>query len=194
MLAEKHFAFLYAPLYNPVFQHVKSIRKTLGIRTCFNLIGPLLNPAGVKRQVMGVYSKHLLHIVPQLLQRLGSEEAMVIHAQDGLDEFSLNAPTDVAHLKSGVIQYYTVHAEELGFAPAPLSAIQGGDAKTNADIIKRVLAGEKSAYRDSVLLNAAAGFVVAGRAETLAEGAKLALDIIPHPKAPSPRPSPAPAA
>lgn len=169
------FVFLLASQFNQIFAKMKTLRKTLGIRTCFNLVGPLLNPANVKRQVLGVNNKNLLITVAEILQQLGSEEVMVIHSQDGLDEFSLGAPTDVAYLKDGNIHSYSIHPEELRFKQVPLKCLKGGDANTNATIIRGILSGSiKNHYRDVVILNAAAAFVVAGCASTIKEGVEIA--------------------
>lgn len=139
----------------------------------------LLNPVKVKRQVLGVYSKELLRPLAEILQRLGSEEVMVVHSQDGLDELSLGAPTDVVHLKSGELRSYTINPVTLGFKYASIQRIKGGDAVVNAAIITGILSGTiKNQYRDIVLLNAAAGLVVAGCAHSMKEGVSMAKECI----------------
>lgn len=174
-LKEVGFVFLLASHFNHAFSYIRQLRQVLGIRTCFNILGPLLNPTKVKRQVLGVYCKHLLMPMAKLLQQLGSEEAMVIHSHDGLDEFSLHSFTDVAHLKDGKINCYTISPAAFDLKPASKQSLQGGDATMNAEIITRVFSGTlTNQYRDIVVLNAAAGFVVANAANSFQEGIDIA--------------------
>lgn len=173
-LNENNFTFLFAPTFNPQFAKISELRSVLGVRTSFNLIGPLLNPAGVQRQIVGVYSKQLLKPVAEVLHYFGKEEVMVVHSEDGLDEFSIKALTRFAHLKSGKIS-------ESVFIPSQysLASIEGKDAQFNADIINKIMSGEmRNQYRDVVILNAAAGFVISGNARTLIEGCNLAAECI----------------
>jgi anthranilate phosphoribosyltransferase len=169
-LRKTGFVFLLASQYNQKFANMMEIRKSLGVKTCFNLVGPLLNPACVKRQVLGVYSRSLLLPIAEILQQLGSEEVMVVHSQDGLDEISIGAPTDVAHLKNGKIFTYAITPKRINN-----QNIKGGDAFINARIIQGIFSGKiNNQYRDVVVLNAAAAFVVAGCAETIEEGLMIA--------------------
>jgi anthranilate phosphoribosyltransferase len=159
-------------------KHVAPVRRELGFRTVFNLIGPLSNPAGVRRQLIGVFSKEWLEPVAEGLRELGTEAAWIVHSEDGLDEISISAPTQVAVLERGTISRRTIGPEDAGLNPAALSAIAGGDAQANAAAIRALLAGERSPFRDIVVLNAAAAFVVAGCAANLRDGAALAGDAI----------------
>lgn len=177
-LTKNGFIFLLASNFNHAYQKIRPLRSELGIRTCFNLMGPLLNPLAVKRQVIGVYAKNLLRPLANILQQLGSEEIILLHAHDNLDELSIAAPTDIVHLKQGKINEYTVYPETYGIPKSKLSELKGGDAATNASIIKDIFKGKKGAPRDSVILNAAAALIVAGAANSFEEGVKLANETI----------------
>ncbi len=172
--------FLFAPRHHGAMRHVAPVRQSLRLRTLFNLLGPLANPAGVTRQVLGVYSDQWLLPLAQVLRELGTESAWVVHGADGLDELSTTGENKVAVLsKDGTITEMRVHPEQVGLPKAKLSDLVGGDAEENSQAMLRVLEGEQSAYRDIVLLNAAAGFVVAGQSTGLKEGlhrARSALD------------------
>ena len=154
------------------------VRKALGVRTVFNILGPLMNPARVKHQVLGVFDSALITTMAKALRDLGSVESMVVSSADGLDEFSIADKTYVAHLKDGRIQEYEVTPEEVGLRRASLEDLKGGDAELNAKLIKAVLEGEKGPKRDVVLLNAAAGFVVGGTVKSLGEGVSYAEQVI----------------
>lgn len=166
-------AFLFAPAYHGAMRHVGPVRAEIGFRTVFNLLGPLSNPARARRQVMGVYDPRLLEPLAEVLGRLGAVRAWTVHGQ-GLDELTTTGPTEVAEWKNGAVRRFAVTPEEAGLARASLDTIRGGDAETNAAALTALLEGQSGAYRDIVLLNAAAALVVADRAETLAEGAVLA--------------------
>jgi len=170
--------FLFAQLYHPALKHAAAPRRELGVRTIFNLLGPLANPAGADRQMMGLYDRSKTETIARVLKRLGLKRAMVVGSHDGLDEISLSAPTQVSELKDGNVTTYDITPEDLGLRTVPLGEVKGGDAKENAAIIRRVLAGERSAYRDVVLANAGACIYVSGRAETLADGVRLAAETI----------------
>jgi len=170
--------FLFAPSHHPAFGKLAPIRRQLGARTVFNLLGPLSNPAAAKRQLLGVYSTSLVRPVAEALKALGSEEAMVVASKDGLDELSLSAPTVIAHLRDKKIKVFEVTPRSLGFRPRPLSAVAGGDAKQNAWITRAVLFGESGAPRDICVLNAAAALIVAGIAKDWKQGLSLAQDSI----------------
>jgi anthranilate phosphoribosyltransferase len=165
--------FLFAPAHHPTFKHVAAVRKELGVRTLFNLIGPLANPAGATRQVMGVFEGRLVPVMAEVLQALGVEHALVVHGE-GLDEVSVCGPTQVVEVREGTTRALTVTPEELGLARHPPEALRGGDAATNARILWRVLEGEAGAPRDAVLANAAAALYVAGEVPSLVEGVRRA--------------------
>jgi anthranilate phosphoribosyltransferase len=162
--------FLYAPKLHPAMKHVIGPRQELGQRTLFNIIGPLINPAGAKRQVLGVYRIDLVRPMAEVLHALGSEHVLVVAGTDGLDELSLNAATRVAELRDGVIREYVLNAADLGLSQGSPGDLQGGDVAANAAILRAVFAGEKGPKRDIVALNAGAAFYVAGLAANLREG------------------------
>ena len=166
--------FLWAPQHHPALKHWAPIRGELGIRTIFNLLGPICNPAGVKRQVVGVFSWHWVEPIAHVLNNLGCEHVWVVHGHDGLDELTTTGATDVAEVKDGKVTVFEVTPADAGLAPAKLSDLKGGDAKHNAAAIRDVLAGKKTPLRDIAILNAAAALIVAGKAADLTEGAALA--------------------
>jgi anthranilate phosphoribosyltransferase len=166
--------FLWAPLHHPALKHWAPIRGELGIRTIFNLLGPICNPAGVKRQVVGVFSWHWVEPIAHVLNSLGAEHVWVVHGHDGLDELTTTGATDVAELKDGKVTVFEVTPADAGLAPAKLSDLKGGDEKENAAAIRDVLAGKKTPLRDIAVLNAAAALIVAGKAANLLDGAALA--------------------
>jgi anthranilate phosphoribosyltransferase len=166
--------FLWAPQHHPALKHWAPIRGELGIRTIFNLLGPICNPAGVKRQVVGVFSWHWVEPIAHVLNNLGSEHVWVVHGHDGLDELTTTGATDVAEVKDGKVTVFEVTPADAGLAPAKLSDLKGGDAKHNAAAILDVLAGKKTPLRDIAILNAAAALIVAGKAPDLPQGATLA--------------------
>lgn len=171
-------AFLFAPRHHQAMRHVIEIRRAIGTRTIFNVLGPLTNPANVKRHLLGVYELELLGPLAEVLLALGSDAAWLAHGHDGCDEITITAPTDIVELKARQIGHMTVAPEDAGLQRAPLEAIQGGDAVTNAAAIRRLLAGETNAYRDIVLLNSGAALIVAGKASDLRQGAILAAKAI----------------
>jgi anthranilate phosphoribosyltransferase len=176
-LDEAGIAFLFAPAYHGAMRHVGPVRAEIGFRTVFNLLGPLSNPAGAKRQVMGVYDPRLLEPLAEVLGRLGATRAWTVHGQ-GLDELTTTGETEVAEWKDGAVRRFTVTPEEAGLPRADLAALRGGDAEENAAALRALLDGAKGAYRDIVLLNAAAALVVADHAHDLADGAALAAAVI----------------
>ncbi len=176
-LDEAGIAFLFAPAYHGAMRHVGPVRAEIGFRTVFNLLGPLSNPAGAKRQVMGVYDPRLLEPLAEVLGRLGATRAWTVHGQ-GLDELTTTGETEVAEWKDGAVRRFTVTPEDAGLPRASLDALRGGDAEENALALRALLDGAKGAYRDIVLLNAAAALVVADRAADLAEGAVMAAAVI----------------
>ena len=170
-------AFLFAPAYHGAMRHVGPVRAEIGFRTVFNLLGPLSNPASAKRQVMGVYDSRLLGPLAEVLGRLGATRAWTVHGQ-GLDELTTTGETEVAEWKDGAVRRFTVTPEDAGLPRASIEALRGGDAEENALALQNLLAGQAGAYRDIVLLNAAAALVVADRADDLAEGAAQAAAVI----------------
>ena len=170
-------AFLFAPTYHGAMRHVGPVRAEIGFRTVFNLLGPLSNPAGAKRQVMGVYDPRLLEPLAEVLGRLGATRAWTVHGQ-GLDELTTTGPTEVAEWKDGTVRRFTVTPQDAGLPLASIDDIRGGDAEVNAAALTALLAGERGPYRDIVLLNAAAALVVGERADDLAQGATLAARVI----------------
>jgi anthranilate phosphoribosyltransferase len=166
--------FMFAPAHHPAMKHVGPTRVELGTRTIFNLLGPLSNPAGVKRQMVGVFSRQWVEPLAHVLKNLGSDRAYVVHGSDGLDEITTSGPTAVAALERGSVRTFEIVPESLGIPRVKPDALRGGDAAANAAALKAVLEGRKSAYRDVAVLNAAAALVVAAKAETLADGLKLA--------------------
>lgn len=173
-LREVGICFLYAPNLHPAMKQVQGVRRELKMRTMFNLLGPLTNPARASGQVVGVYSIDLVEKLAEALNMLGLRRALVVHGLDGLDEITITGKTRIAEAREGSVRSYEVEPEEFGMRSASLQEIAGGDAAQNAEIIHAVLGGQKSARRDVVLLNAAAALVAAGRAEHIAEGIPLA--------------------
>jgi len=166
--------FMWAPMHHPAMKHWAPVRAELGIRTIFNLLGPLSNPAGVKRQVVGVYDDGWVEPLAEVLKNLGSIHAWVVHGGDGLDELTTTGTTRVAELKDGDISVFDVTPDLAGLPQATLADLKGGDAKANAAAIRDVLGGEPGPFRDIVLMNAAAALVVGGKAGSLADGVERA--------------------
>jgi anthranilate phosphoribosyltransferase len=177
-LREVGICFLYAPNLHPAMKQVQAVRRELRMRTMFNLLGPLTNPARASGQVVGVYSLDLVEKLAEALSMLGLHRALVVHGIDGLDEITITGPTRIAEAREGSVRSYEVEPEEFGMARASLQEISGGDATENAAIIRAIVAGEKSPRRDVVLLNAAAALVAAGRADHLAGALPLAMKSI----------------
>src|SRR5229473_2123516 len=173
-LKEVGIAFLFAPALHSAMKHVQSARRELRLRTVFNLLGPLTNPAHAPAQVVGVYSAELVEKLAEALSMLGLRRALVVHGADGLDEITITASTRIAEVRDGQVHSYEVTPEEFGLQRATLDEISGGDAAHNAGLIREILAGKKSARRDIVLLNAAAALVAAGRADHLRDAVPLA--------------------
>jgi anthranilate phosphoribosyltransferase len=171
---EAGIGFMFAPSHHPATKNVAATRVELGTRTIFNLLGPLSNPAGVKRQMIGVFSRQWLEPMAQVLQNLGSECVWVAHGSDGLDEITTSGPSHVAALENGKVRTFEINPEDIGIGRAKPEDLRGGDAETNAAALMEVLKGQKGPFRDIAVLNAAAALVVAGRAKTLKEGAVLA--------------------
>lgn len=170
--------FMWAPMHHPAMKHWAPIRAELGIRTLFNLLGPISNPAGVQRQVVGVFSWQWVEPIAHVLNKLGCEHVWVVHGHDGLDELTTTGSTDVAEVRGGEVRVFEVTPQDAGLAPAKLSDLKGGDAKVNAAAIRDVLAARKGPFRDIVLLNTAAALIVGGKASNLTDGVALAAHAI----------------
>ncbi len=172
------FGFLFAPRFHPAFKHALGPRREIGIRTVFNILGPLTNPARARRYLLGVPAPAYTELMGRVLAELGVERAFVVHGQDGMDEISICAPTQVSEVAGGRVRTYVLTPEELGFARAPLEALRGGTAEENAQISVSILKGERSPRRDIVLMNAGAALVAAGLAETITDGVARAAESI----------------
>lgn len=173
-IAEAGVGFMWAPMHHPAMKHWAPARAELGIRTIFNLLGPLANPAGVKRQVVGVFNAAWTEPIAEALLNLGSVHAWVVHGSDGLDEITTTGPTRVTELKNGNIHTFEVRPSDIGLPLATLEDLKGGDATVNAAAIRQLLVGERGPFRDIVLLNAGAALIVGGKAKDLREGAERA--------------------
>ncbi|HLH90599.1 MAG TPA: anthranilate phosphoribosyltransferase [Xanthobacteraceae bacterium] len=173
-IAQAGIGFMFAPAHHPAMRHVGPTRVELGTRTIFNLLGPLSNPAGVKRQMVGVFSKQWIEPLAHVLRNLGSERAFVVHGSDGLDEITIAGPTAVASLDHGEVKTFDIAPEDVGLARAKPEALRGGDADHNAKALLAVLKGQRGPFRDVTVLNAAAALVVAGKAADLKAGVALA--------------------
>ena len=179
ILKKINICFLFAQNYHIAMKYVAPIRKELGIRTVFNILGPLSNPAGANMELMGVYDQSLVEPLAQVMANLGVDRGMVVYGQDSLDEISMCAPTSVCEIRDGKFTSYEITPEQFGLKSCSLSELQGGDGMENAKITKAILTGEeKGAKRDIVLLNAGATLYVGGVAESIAEGVKLAAETI----------------
>ena len=174
VIEDARIAFLYAPTFHPAMKYAGKPRRELGFRTVFNVLGPLTNPLAAERQLMGVYERSLTKKLAEVLLRLNTRRAMVVHGLDGLDEISTTAPTQVSEVVDGKILSYLIDPAEYGLPMAALEDISGGTPEQNADIVLGILSGKQGARRDLVLLNAAAALVVADKAENIREGMILA--------------------
>jgi len=177
-IAEAGIGFMMAPMHHPAIRHVMPTRQELGCKTIFNILGPLTNPAGVKRQLTGAFAPDLIFPMAETLMELGTEAAWLVHGSDGTDEITITGTTQVAALSSGMITAREVHPEDAGLPVHPFAAILGGTPEDNGKAFKALLDGAESAYRDAVLLNAAAALLVAGKVETLKDGAAMARESI----------------
>ena len=178
-LAEANLTFLFAPAHHGAMRHVSPIRQELGFRTVFNLLGPLSNPAGAQRQVLGVYDLRLVEPIARVLGMLGCERAWVVHGS-GMDELSVSGPTHIAEWRkeAGGVRLFTITPEAVGMARSDVIELRGGDSAENAQAIRELLSGKPGPYRDVVCLNAAAAFLVGEKSETLREGVDLAREVI----------------
>lgn len=177
-LNEIGIAFLFAPALHPAMKHVAGPRRELGVRSIFNVLGPLCNPAGVRRAVIGVYAESLRPLVAESCRQLGMERVFVVRGRDGLDELTIAAPTAVTELRDGDASSYEIRPEDLGLSPAKPEALVGGEPAENAEILRSILDGAPGPRRDVVLLNAAFALVAAGKARTPRDGVDLAAESI----------------
>ncbi|WP_375205949.1 anthranilate phosphoribosyltransferase [Hyphococcus sp.] len=173
-IEDANVGFMFAALHHKAVGHVAAARKALGVRTMFNVLGPLSNPAGAKRQLMGVFARDLVRPIAEVMPHLGVMRAWVVHGSDGLDELTTTGVTQVAELKDGIVREFQVKPENAGLDPSQPSDLEGGDPKENAEALRRLLKGEKSAYRDISVLNAAAALIVADKSEELNAAARMA--------------------
>lgn len=177
-LQEANIAFMMAPMHHPAMKHVMPVRQELGCKTIFNILGPLTNPAGVKRQLTGAFAPDLIFPMAETLQELGSEKAWLVHGHDGMDEISITGATSVAVLENDEVTGREIHPEDAGLPVHRLADILGGTPEENAKALLALMEGAEGAYRDAVLLNAAAALVVADRATSLTEGVEIAKESI----------------
>lgn len=182
-LKEVGLCFLLATQFHPAMRHVAPIRQELGVRTIFNLLGPLANPAHPEFQLVGVYERGLLHPMAEALKQLGVKRAWVVHGSDGIDEVTLAGTTYVAALEEGNIHEFEVNPADAGLPTAPSDALKGGHAEANAEALRQMLLGAKNAYRNAVILNTACALVIAGKAFDMKEAAEQATSVIDHGKA-----------
>ena len=177
-LRDANIAFFFAPTFHPSMKHAAPIRRELGIRTAFNLLGPLTNPAGARRQLVGVPKPELTELLARSLLMLGSERAWVVHGADGIDEISTTGYTKVSECRAGVVNTFYIHPSDFGVPKASPAELVGGDAARNAEIVRGVLEGTRGAARDIVLLNAGVGLFIAGRVDGIREGIERAAQAI----------------
>jgi anthranilate phosphoribosyltransferase len=177
-LDEAGIAFFFAQVFHPSMRHAAPTRKELGVRTAFNLLGPLTNPAGASRQLVGVPRPELTELVARSLALLGAERAWVVHGADGLDEISISGYTKVSECRDGAVNTFYLHPADVGLSKSAATDLRGGDARDNAAIARAVLSGQRGAPRDIVLLNAAASLLIAGKAATIPEGLVMAAEAI----------------
>ena len=183
LLQKINMCFLFAQNYHIAMKYVAPVRRELGFRTVFNILGPLSNPAGATMEVMGVYDEALVEPLARVMKNLGVKSGMVVYGQDCLDEISMSAPTTVCEIKNGAFCTYTITPEQFGFQMCQKEELKGGSPAENAMITKKILNGQKGAKRNAVVLNAGAGLYVAGKTQTLKEGIRLAEELIDRGKA-----------
>lgn len=183
VLQKTNICFMFAQVYHKAMKYVAPVRKGLGIRTIFNILGPLTNPANASMQLMGVYEEALVEPMAKVLNKLGVNNGMVVYGQDCLDEISLSAPTTVCEIRNGEFKTYVIEPEQFGFYKCDKKDLEGGNPEENAAITKAILSGEKGAKRDAVVLNAAACIYIAKKADTMQEAVKVAEEMIDSGKA-----------
>ncbi|MET0133274.1 MAG: anthranilate phosphoribosyltransferase [Kibdelosporangium sp.] len=173
-IAQAGIGFMFAPTHHPALRHVSPVRVELGTRTVFNILGPLLNPAGVRRHMVGVFSSQWVEPLAHVYKKLGSQRAFVVHGSDGLDEITLTGPSTIAALEDGTVRTFEVSPQDVGLGTVSPDQLKGGDGRFNADALRDVLDGQRGAYRDVATFNAAAALVVAGLATDLSSGMQTA--------------------
>lgn len=183
ILKQTNLCFMFAPVYHASMKYAAPVRKEMGARTIFNILGPLANPASASIQLLGVYDKTLIEPLAKVLANLGVKRAMVVHGNDGLDEITLTNTTEVCEINNGNLTFYILDPREYGFELCESKELVGGDAAENAQIARSILQGEKGAKRDIVLLNSAACLYLAGKADSISEGIAIAADLIDSGKA-----------
>lgn len=183
VLQKTNICFMFAQVYHKAMKYVAPVRKGLGMRTIFNILGPLTNPANASMQLMGVYEEALVEPMAKVLNKLGVDNGMVVYGQDCLDEISLSAPTTVCEIRDGEFKTYVIEPEQFGFNKCDKKDLEGGNPEENAAITKAILSGEKGAKRDAVVLNAAACIYIAKKADTMQEAVKVAEEMIDSGKA-----------
>ncbi len=177
-LFETGFGFLFAPLFHPAMKYAIGPRREIGIRTIFNILGPLTNPAGARRQILGVFTDRLTEPLAMVLGNLGAEDVMVVHGEDGLDEITISDGTKVSRFRNNKVENFYLSPEDFGLERSPVSGLIGGDKEENAKLLLQVLKGEKGPKRDIVLINSAAAFVVSGMTDDLKEAVSIAQEAI----------------
>ncbi len=182
-IEESGFIFLFAPNHHSAIKHAMEVRRELGFRTVFNILGPLINPAGAERQLLGVYSKELVDLVGEVVLRKGLKRALVVHGADGLDEISLSGPTTICEVNNGKIKKYEICPEDFGIERADISELSGGNAEACANVLKNILSGEAGPKADIAIMNAGAAIYVSGITESIEEGIKIARESISSGKA-----------
>jgi anthranilate phosphoribosyltransferase len=182
-LKEVGIGFMFAPVFHPAMKYAAAPRREIGIRTVFNILGPLTNPAGAKAQVLGVGDESLIEKLALVLQGLGCQHALLVHGEDGLDEITITGKTHVCELKNGRIKRYALSPKDFSLSRASSDSIKGGDIKANADLLRNILAGALGPQRDVVLMNAAAAIVVGDKAKTFRQGVAIAKEVIDNGKA-----------
>lgn len=178
VIAQSGIGFMFAPMHHSAMRHAIGARKEMAVRTIFNVLGPLTNPAQVKHQVVGVYAQHLTDLIAKVFQQLGSDHTLVVHSEDGMDEISVCAPTQISELKNGTLKTYTIKPQDFAMEISDISELMVASPAESLSLIDAVFAGKKCAARNIVALNAGAGIYVAGLTQTLAEGVQLALEAI----------------
>lgn len=182
-LFETGFGFLFAPLFHPAMKYAIGPRREIGVRTIFNILGPLTNPAGAKRQLLGVFADRLTDLLANVLGNLGTEDTMVVHGEDGLDELTISNGTKVSRWRGGEVDTFYVTPEDFGLGRSDVETLSGGDKDENAKILVSILKGERGPRREVVLMNAGAALVVAGKADNFRDAAHIAADVIDSGKA-----------
>jgi len=177
-IEETGFGFMYAPLFHPAMKFAAGLRREIGIRTVFNILGPLTNPAGAGAQVVGVPNEKLVEKIAMVLQRLGCKRALVVHGEDGLDEITVTGKTRICELQGGTIRNYSIHPGDFGIETANIDGLKSADLEESVTILRSVLSGQSGAPRDAVLLNTAGVLLVGGQATTLKEGIEIAVRVI----------------